>query len=64
MLSSVAQRISVQSLAPKGRAQAEKIERALGWHFRNANRRRRASVLRDVVLMNTMFFLIRTLTMK
>lgn len=50
VLSSVAPRISVQSRAPKGRAQAEKIERALGWHFRNANRRRRASVLRDVVL--------------
>lgn len=32
------------------RQQAERIERALAWHFRNASRRRRASVLRDVVL--------------
>jgi len=52
VLSSVAPRITVQPLGPDeaSRAQAEKIERALAWHFRNASRRRRASVLRDVVL--------------
>src|SRR3989304_2367054 len=52
VLSSVAPRITVQPLGPDeaSRAQAEKIERALAWPFRNASRRRRASVLRDVVL--------------
>jgi hypothetical protein len=52
VLSSVAPRITVQPLGPsaENRAKAEKIERALSWHFRNASRRRRASVLRDVAL--------------
>src|SRR3990170_8995446 len=47
VLSSVAPRITVQPLGADeaGRAQAEKVERALAWHFRNASRRRRASVL-------------------
>lgn len=52
VLSSVAPRISVQPRGPgaESRATADRIERALGRHFRNASRRRRASVLRDVVL--------------
>ncbi len=52
VLSSVAPRITVQPLGTGAaqRTQAERIERALSWHFRNASRRRRASVLRDVVL--------------
>lgn len=52
VLSAVAPRISVQPLSEDaaGRGQAERMERALAWHFRNASRRRRASVLRDVVL--------------
>ncbi|MCW5876499.1 MAG: hypothetical protein KIS85_06410 [Anaerolineales bacterium] len=52
VLSSVAPRLSVQPLGagPAQRARAEQIERALAWHFRNAGRRRQASVLRDVVL--------------
>ncbi|MCL4257581.1 MAG: hypothetical protein KJZ53_03515 [Anaerolineales bacterium] len=56
VLSSVAPRITAQPRgyaqggAQAARQQAERIERALAWHFRNASRRRRASVLRDVVL--------------
>jgi hypothetical protein len=52
VLSSVAPRIKVHPLGPneESRASADKIERALTWHFNNASRRRRASVLRDVVL--------------
>lgn len=58
VLSSVAPRITVQPYGGSAtvgggageRLQAERIERALAWHFRNASRRRRASVLRDVVL--------------
>ncbi|MBX3045709.1 MAG: hypothetical protein KF698_01795 [Anaerolineales bacterium] len=56
VLSSVAPRITAQPLgyaqggAQAARQQAERIERALAWHFRNASRRRRASILRDVVL--------------
>lgn len=52
VLSSVAPRIAVQPLGSGDaeRGQAEQLERALAWHFRNASRRRRASVLRDVVL--------------
>lgn len=52
VLSSVGPRITVQPLgaSAENRAQAEKMERVLSWHFRNASRRRRASVLRDVVL--------------
>jgi hypothetical protein len=52
VLSSVAPRITVQPLGvdEASRERAERIERALAWHFRNASRRRRASVLRDVVL--------------
>ncbi|MGH2581484.1 MAG: hypothetical protein ACRDFQ_01140, partial [Anaerolineales bacterium] len=52
VLSSVAPRITVQPLGTDkaSRDRAERIERALAWHFRNASRRRRASVLRDVVL--------------
>jgi hypothetical protein len=52
VLSSVAPRIKVHPLGPneESRANADKIERALSWHFGNASRRRRASVLRDVVL--------------
>lgn len=52
VLSSVAPRISVQPLGAgeAERGQAESLERALAWHFRSASRRRRASVLRDVVL--------------
>jgi hypothetical protein len=52
VLSSVAPRLTVHPLGAgdTGRAQAEKIERALAWNFRNASRRRQASVLRDVVL--------------
>lgn len=52
VLSAVAPRIRVQPLGEGAAAQrqAERMERALAWHFRNASRRRRASVLRDVVL--------------
>lgn len=52
VLSSVAPRLTVHPLGAGegGRAQAETIERALAWNFRNASRRRQASVLRDVVL--------------
>lgn len=56
VLSSVAPRITAQPLGyasgggEAARQQAERIERALAWHFRNASRRRRASVLRDIVL--------------
>jgi hypothetical protein len=59
VLSSVAPRITVQPLGGSAaavggntaaRGQAESLERALAYHFRNASRRRRASVLRDVVL--------------
>lgn len=52
VLSSVAPRLTVQpaGTGDEGRARAEQIERALAWNFRNASRRRRASVLRDVVL--------------
>src|SRR3990170_6195382 len=52
VLSSVAPRLTVQPLGAgeDKRAQAEQIERALAWNFRNASRRRQASVLRDVVL--------------
>lgn len=58
VLSSVAPRLTVHPLGAgdAGRAQtdartmADKIERALAWNFRNASRRRQASVLRDVVL--------------
>src|SRR3990172_5871645 len=52
VLSSVAPRITVHPLGSRGedRAQAEQIERALAWNFRNASRRRQASVLRDIVL--------------
>ena len=52
VLSTVAPRITVTPLgaAAGDRARAERIERALAWQFRQASRRRRASVLRDVVL--------------
>jgi hypothetical protein len=52
VLSSVEPRIKLHPTAPneETRANADKIERALSWHFRNASRRRRASVVRDVVL--------------
>jgi hypothetical protein len=52
VLSSVAPRIAVQPLGAgeAERDQAESLERALAWHFKAASRRRRASVLRDVVL--------------
>ena len=51
VLSSVAPRLTVHPLGAGegGRARAEQIERGLGWNFRNASRRRRASALRDVV---------------
>jgi len=52
VLSSVEPRIKVHPLGSNKdtQASADKIERALAWHFKNASRRRRASVLRDVVL--------------
>ena len=52
VLSAVEPRIKLHPLGPneETRANADKIERALAWHFRSASRRRRASVLRDVVL--------------
>ncbi|MDH5508645.1 MAG: hypothetical protein OEZ02_15595, partial [Anaerolineae bacterium] len=52
VLSSVEPRIKLHPLGPNDetRANTDKIERALGWHFKNASRRRRASVLRDIVL--------------
>ena len=52
VLSSVEPRIKLHPTAPNDdtRANADKIERALSWHFRNASRRRRASVVRDVVM--------------
>src|SRR3990170_3192425 len=36
----------------QGKAQANRIERALKWHLYNASRRRRASIIRDVVMYN------------
>lgn len=52
VLSSVAPRIRVQPLGidEASRAQADTLERALGWHFAGAGRNRRASALRDIVL--------------
>lgn len=52
VLSSVAPRLTVHPVGAgdSGRSRAEQIERALAWNFRNASRRRQASVLRDVVL--------------
>ncbi len=52
VLSAVQPRLRLQPLGtgPESRTQADAIERALGWHFQNASRRRRASVLRDIVL--------------
>jgi hypothetical protein len=52
VLSSVAPRLTVTPLdgGESSRQRAENIERALAWQFRNASRRRQASVLRDVVL--------------
>jgi hypothetical protein len=52
VLSSVAPRLTIHPLGvgEEGRTQAEQVERALAWNFRNASRRRQASVLRDVVL--------------
>jgi hypothetical protein len=52
VLSSVAPRLTIHPTGQgeAGRALAEQIERALAWNFRNASRRRQASVLRDVVL--------------
>ncbi|MBT3239379.1 MAG: hypothetical protein HON98_02625 [Chloroflexi bacterium] len=51
VLSSASPRITVQAMGPNeaSRAEADKMERALGWHLKQASRRRRASVLRDVV---------------
>lgn len=52
VLSSVEPRIKVHPMGTdeEARALANKTERALSWHFKNASRRRRASILRDVVL--------------
>ena len=52
VLSSVEPRISVQMLGERleGQGSGDDLERALAWLFRCASRRRRASVLRDVVL--------------
>ncbi len=52
VLSSVEPRIKVHPLGTDegARTLANKTERALSWHFKNASRRRRASILRDVVL--------------
>lgn len=57
VLSSVEPYIKVQPLAgdEAQRGNADKLERALSWLFRNASRRRRASVLRDVVLSALMY---------
>ncbi|KAA3643421.1 MAG: hypothetical protein DWQ07_23190 [Chloroflexi bacterium] len=57
VLSSVEPRIKLQPLAPNEatREKTDGIERALGWHFRNASRRRRANVLRDVVLSTLLY---------
>ena len=52
VLSAVEPRIKLHPTAPNEdtRENADRIERALQWHFRNASRRRRANVVRDVVL--------------
>lgn len=52
VLSSVEPRISLQLLGGEAgeNGGGDELERALGWLFRCASRRRRASVLRDVVL--------------
>lgn len=57
VLSSVEPYIKVQPMGQddEQRENADKLERALGWLFRNASRRRRASVLRDVVLSALMY---------
>jgi len=51
VLSSVEPRIKLQPTAPlrENMEKADSIERALGWHFKTAARRKRSSVLRDVV---------------
>lgn len=50
VLSAVQPRIKLQPLAPDSqtRQRADKVERGLLWHFRNASRRQHSSVLRDI----------------
>lgn len=52
VLSSANPRINVQTLlsGEAGQLQSDRLERVLAWHLKQASRRRRASVLRDVVL--------------
>ncbi len=52
VLSSVAPRVKLHPLGPnkETKQKTDSIERALTWHFKNASRRRRASILRDVAL--------------
>jgi hypothetical protein len=52
VLSSVGPRIKVLPLrgGEEGQASTDRMERALGWLFHQANRRRQSTVLRDVVL--------------
>lgn len=52
VLSSVAPRIKVYPLGENqgSRTQADKLERALGWFFKQAKGRSRANLLRDIIL--------------
>jgi hypothetical protein len=43
-------RLTVTGGTARARQRADHLERALAWHFHNAARRRRAAVLRDIVL--------------
>jgi hypothetical protein len=52
VLSSVAPRIKVYPMGDNegSRVQADKLERALSWFFKQANSRRKANALRDIIL--------------
>jgi hypothetical protein len=57
VLSTVAPRIKVHptTTGPDCKAQADLVERALSWLFHQANRRRQASVLSDIVLSSLLY---------
>lgn len=54
-LSSTAPRIHAMLAGAGAEETGDQIERALGWFFQQANRRRQASVLRDIVLSALMY---------
>ena len=55
VLSSVSPRIRMAPLGPNDKDTVSRVERALSWHFKNASKRRRASILRDVVLSSLLY---------